>query len=325
MRIRLNSLYGLAFAISDRETSCERRGFRVHVPAVQERLERIGRTFLHGYRAALEDSRPLPLGSRLAETVPSELQGFAFEGAAMGLTVLDLLTPWSRTRLRSFLEGPGISHAYMVHVGAGWALARLRPRVRPFLERLDPVLRWLALDGYGFHEGYFHWPHYLGTPQVPASLQGYALHAFDQGLGRSLWFVEGADAERIGATIKSFGPERQSDLWSGVGLAAAYAGGVDENTLWSLRQAAGSAARPHLAQGAAFAAKARQNAGNLTEDTGVACRILCGMSAEKVALLTDEKLRDVLQREEAEEPVYELWRGAIRARLRETPEWCPGL
>ena len=49
----------------------------------------------------------------------------------------------------------------MMHVGLGWALARLRRSVTPYLAQLDPLLGWLAVDGYGFHEGYFDWPRYV--------------------------------------------------------------------------------------------------------------------------------------------------------------------
>src|SRR3712207_8380154 len=47
----------------------------------------------------------------------------------------------------------------------------------------------------------------------------------DQGLGRSLWFVQGADVRRIPATVNAFPAERRPDLWSGLGLACGYAGG----------------------------------------------------------------------------------------------------
>ena len=41
------------------------------------------------------------------------------------------------------------------------APARRRPEER-FLARLeDPILRWLALDGYGFHEGIFRRGRYI--------------------------------------------------------------------------------------------------------------------------------------------------------------------
>ena len=189
-----------------------------------------------------------------------ELCGFAFEGAGMGLFLLDLLTPWRRDRLSAFLSGPGAPHVYMVHVGAGWALAQLGLRVDRALTRFDPLLRWLVMDGYGFHQGYFRWPRCVEGQWVPARLSGYARRGFDQGLGRSLWFVEGADGARITASIARFPRARQADLWSGVGLACAYAGGVTAEPIQQLRSMAG-VNLPSLAQGAAFAAKAGSGPG----------------------------------------------------------------
>jgi hypothetical protein len=153
----MGSIRRALFGISADETTLAKRGFRESSPGVRERLEEIGTTFVTGYHAALHEDRPEPLGRHLEQVVTKELQGFAFEGAAMGLTLLDLLTPWKRTRLRAFLDGPAMPHLYMAHVGAGWALARLRRRPDRILRRLDPLICWLAADGFGFHEGYFHW------------------------------------------------------------------------------------------------------------------------------------------------------------------------
>jgi len=109
---------------------------------------------------------------------------------------------------------------------------------------------------------------------VPDRLHGYALRAFDQGFGRCLWFVEGTDARRIAQTIAGFPPERRGDLWSGVGLASVYAGEVGETELQLLRDSARPFI-PQLAQGVAFAAKARQRAGNLKPYHDLACGVLC--------------------------------------------------
>lgn len=309
----MGGLWRFLFRIPPDETTLAKRGFRETSAAARQRLEQIGTTFVTGYHAALEESRPASLRTRLEQTVEAEQQGFAFEGAAMALTLLDLLLPGKRRRLRSFLEGPAEHHAYMVHVGAGWALARLRRRTEPFLRRLDPLICWLALDGYGFHEGYFHWRRSIEARDTPRGLRGYACRAFDQGLGRSLWFVEGADVTGINRRIDSFADRRRADLWSGVGLAACYAGGVDAAALKALREAAG-AFRPHLAQGTAFAAKARQRAGTSTEQTDTACRILCDLSAEEAVRRTEEAMEDLPHREPADtEPAFEVWRSRLRA------------
>src|SRR5207247_986244 len=136
------------------------------------------------------------------ERVEIELRGFAFEGAAMGLALLDRLTPWKAQRWRSFARGPGEPHAYMVHVGAGLALARLRKSLRLDRGDLDPLLRWLVADGYGFHEGFFRWADRSRPLPAPERARGYARRAFDQGLGRSLWFSCGADPGRIATAIE---------------------------------------------------------------------------------------------------------------------------
>ncbi len=299
------------FGIPLEGVTVARRGFRTSDAVVRERVERIGCTFLHGYHAALEDDEPEALAFRL-NAAERELSGFAFEGAAMGLALLDQLTPWKRNRWQAFLTGPGSNHIYMVHVGVGWALARL-PWLRWQIERsligLDPLLRWLAVDGYGFHHGYFDWPIYIEQKAVPKRLFGYARCAFDQGLGRSLWFVNGADVSLIGKTIFSFPPIRHADLWSGVGLASAYAGTVERVAMQSLLDMAGRH-RPSLAQGAAFAAKARQRAGNPAAHTEIACEVLCDLSADKAARITDDALSGLSP--DGDEPAYEVWRRRIR-------------
>jgi hypothetical protein len=140
-------------------------------------------------------------------------------------------------------------------------------------------------------------------------LQGFEQRVFDQGFGRSLWFVNGGNVELISKTISVFPPSRQPDLWSGIGLAATYAGTISEASLDQLREKSGLF-KPQLAQGAAFAAKARQRAGNLTDYTGLAARILCGLSADAAAKLTDEALENLSPGSDV--PAYEIWRRRIQ-------------
>ncbi len=301
----------LLLGISPQETTFARRGFPPAEPAVQRRLEEIGETFVQGYHAALEEHNAEAIVCQL-DTVDAERRGWAFEGAAMALALLDCLTPWKRNRLEVFLDGAAQPHIYMVHVGVGWALARLRRRVESPMQRLDPLLRWLVLDGYGFHEGYFRWQRYVKQQEILARLTGYAQRVFDQGLGRSLWFVAGANVARAVETIAAFPAARQADLFSGVGLACAYAGGADRAATEELWVAAGPY-QPQLAQGAAFAAKARQRAGNPAVQTQVTCQIFCGLSANAAAAVTDKAL-DGLPTDRAA-PAYEAWRQRIQAQF----------
>ncbi len=306
-----SSLRGYALGISPQETSYIQRGFHGATDAMRARLEQVGAAFAGGYRTALKHATVKGLVSEL-DLVEPELRGFAYEGAAMGLALLDYLTPWRRTRIREFLDGAGDAHAYVVHVGVGWVWARLPVNVHRAGRRLDPVLAWLAFDGWGFHEGFFHWRKYISGQLPSKRLMGYELRAFDQGLGRSWWFVNGGNADLITRTIENFPANRQPDLWSGIGLAATYAGVVSEAILGTLRKNAGPH-WPHLAQGAAFAAKARQRAGNSTAYTDLAARTLCGLSATDAALISDASLENLPT--DGGLPAYEIWRQRIRCHF----------
>jgi len=297
-------------SIPAEEVTFARRRFRVPQDSVREQLERVGESFLHGYHAALSGHSLEALGFQLA-TVALEFRGFAFEGAAMALDFLDQVTPWKVPRISKFLCGLGAPHIYMAHVGIGWSLARFPLRLEHRLSQLDPVLRWLALDGYGFHAGYFRWLDYAAGSFRPRCLGDYGLRAFDQGLGRSLWFVSGADPEWIADAIGKFSESRRSDLWSGVGLASAYAGGADARQLERLRSAA-RVHYPHLAQGAVFAAGARNRAGNPADHTELACQLLCDLSAQEAAALSETTRSHA---HEDFEPAYEVWRRLIRCHF----------
>ena len=304
----MGAILKLMFGISEVETTFARRGFRGGENGRRERIEQVGATFVAGYHAALENADEGFLIPRL-EAMAANERGFAYEGAAMALAILDRITPWNRDRIRRFLQGPGNDYTYMVHVAVGWAAARLPGRVQKQMQPLDPLLRWLVIDGYGFHEGFFHWPKYLNDGLRPKRITGYAERVFDQGLGRSLWFIEGADVSRVAASINSFSEARRADLWSGAGLASVYAGEVDDHELKSLVALAGKF-HPQLAQGATFAAKARHRAGNPTPYTDRACWALCGMSSADAAALTDATLENLPAN--SDEPAYEVWRQRVQ-------------
>jgi hypothetical protein len=182
---------------------------------------------------------------------------------------------------------------------------------RPAQGVLDPLLRWLAFDGWGFHEGFFHWQKYVAGRTRPKSLKGYERRVFDQGLGRSLWFVNGGNPELIERTILGFNKERHSDMWSGIGLAATYAGFASAEELRELPRRAGKH-QAAISQGAVFAAKARDRAGNSTAYTEMAAQILCGMSASEAAHLSDVTLEDL---DSDDATSYESWRLRIQERF----------
>ena len=286
-----------------------KRGFSLERPAGAERVREIGSAFLDGYHCALAGREIAPLCEQLNQ-IRNEVRGFAYEGAAMGVAILDFMRPWRRNRFREFLRSPdGDRHLYMLYVGLGWAYARLPVSPERVARRGDSLEAWLVLDGHGFHEGFFNHRKYLGSSRRPKRLSEYGRRVFDQGLGRSLWFVLGGDAQRIADTIGALAASRHADLWSGAGLGCAYAGGCGRENIERLAGLGGEFSA-ELAQGASFAAKARLRGGNLGEHTEMACEILCGSPAAEAAAVTDEVLAAVDRSNGGGS--YESWREGIK-------------
>ena len=307
----MSRLVGRLFRISREDVSLSFRGDPGPSRAI---IEEAASWFIEGYDAALRDCRDERLASRL-DAAPAEVRGFAYEGAGTALALLDTLGPW-RDRLAGFLQGPGAPHTYMTLIGAGWVLARLPLSPERLRARFDPILGWLTVDGYGFYQGFFGWPRSLVRQEIPARIRGYARRAFDVGLGRGLWFVDGADPERIHAAISGFPAGRQEDLWSGTGVACAYGGGAERSALERLRDLAGPH-RPRLAQGAAFAAFTRERAGNPAPQTELACRVFWGAGAVETAGIVLRAGEDLPT--DSAEPAFEAWRRRVRCAAEGWP------
>lgn len=301
------------------ETSLDKRGFHKKSPAAQELLETVGEKFLLGYAHAVE-ARSVEQAEEWLDRIPVKFRGFAYEGAGMGYGMLDGLPGGGRDHIAEFLAGPGEKHNYIIYVGVGWAMARL-PRFRwPSPAGFDPLLRWLVLDGYGFHQAYFRTAKYIdGQHQDqnfpwPGGNSAYALRAIDQGIGRALWFIRGTDVDLVTEAIAGFPKERHGDLYAGVGLASTYACGVTADELRKLAEFAGEH-RGNLAQGSAFAAEARVRAGLLIPETEVATQAIYGLPAEEAAAITQEvRPAEVV---DGDVPAFETWRQRIAQEILE--------
>jgi hypothetical protein len=297
------------------EVKWERRGFYSPDALRQANLEKVVAKFLEGFAYGM-GGRSLPDIESSLEMIEPTFRGFAYEGCSMALAVRDGITPVNRHWVRDLLASRGAAHIYMAYVGVGWAMARL-PRVRwRAIAQRDPLLRWLALDGYGFHQAFFHTSKYVENQYqapIPGWPSGYANRATDQGIGRALWFVNGSDVVRVADTIGKFAPSRQADLWSGAALASVYAGGAEPAELEEMVRLAGPY-RSNAAQGAAFAAGARVLAGLVTPGTELGVKVHCGMSAAEAAAITDEAKLD-LPKTGGPVPAYEIWRERTRSQF----------
>lgn len=302
------------------EVTFARRGFPAAPSAQTQRLESIPQAVICGFEWGI-DARNLWDVERRLDLVDAEMRGFAYEGATMAFTFLDVLGRGHRTR--DLLLGPGQSHVLLAYIGMGFAMARLPRRlwkkIIPDLtgDPFYPTMTWLAVDGYGFDRAYFDTRRWVDRQKVPDAypwegFEDYFLRAVDQGIGRALWFIGGGHAPDVAAAAGRFASHRQPDLWSGIGLASTFAGGCDADGLAALRREA-SGCWPDLAVGAVFAASARSYAGLVPGHTEAACSVLADISADKAVSLAAQTI--VTPPSEGSEPAYEKWRQRIRAHF----------
>lgn len=276
------------FRLSADEVDFDRRGLVCHDAKTRRKLESILGVFIDGYNTALGSRDPADVCRTLTREFDTHHAGFAFEGAGMCYALFDLLMPWSPSRLRAFTDGPARQHDYIATVGAGFAIARVpwgRWLLKGYLQRLEPTVAWCVVDGYGFHQGFFH-PAWYTTAcrEAPASLPLYERQLFHSGVGRSFWWTLGASPERIAQAIARFPAATQAEMWCGIGVAAAYAGGVETPVLHELHRRSGDWSTDFLS-GLPFAARMRQKGGNPSTWTDHACTELLGMTADAAATL----------------------------------------
>jgi hypothetical protein len=291
-----------------------RSAFRVAGFRARGHLEHISRIVLHGFVASSDGAMGTDLISRLDRIAP-DFRGFAYTGAGIRLALLDTFMQDEERRLSRFILGPAVVHAPMVQLGVGWAIALapfLRRQEHAYLSHPDEMLRWIPLCGLGLHHVYFHWTRYVERQLQVEGLSRLGQQVFDQGVGFGIWLGEGISMERVSATAATFPPVRQPDLWTGVGFGAAYTGGPSGAGLEYLRDASGPFDE-YLAEGAAMAARTRYKADNVTVATDMACRKLCGMSAETASQWTDEAAEQA--RSSGTPQKYEVWRLRIRSRF----------
>jgi hypothetical protein len=303
---RQRSLVHALFGIPPEEARFAKRGFPAS-PA-QSVLEAAGGTFVEGYNLALT-ARADAVDAALAAR-PVHLRGFFAEGAAMGAAISGLMPSWKR-RLPALLDQLGDRYPHLMHVGVGWAVARVPVAQRWLVRPLDTLLGPLALDGRGFHDGYFHASRIAGGWRA---VTGPSAAVYDQGIGRSLWFSCGADPQRIAATIAALPADRADDLWAGVGLAATYAGGIPLDALDDL---ASGAPRRWLKQGAAFAVTAHARAGTPPAQSVAAAERITGLAWPVIVELVAEAEAAARAAGQPALDQYRLWRSRIADLIEE--------
>lgn len=317
----LSRLKSRLLNLSPKEASFSRRRFPGCGSSSREHLESVILTFIEGYNMAVAASDMAPLKFRLDSSFSPAFVGFAYEGAGLYFGLCDLLIPRSESRLRAFTSTVAQRHDFITMVGAGFGIARAplgQRRLETYQSTLDPMNAWCIADGYGFHQGFFHWKRFIELRQEAP--EGFCLQnrrLFDAGVGRSMWWVFGADPASVALAISRFDKDRQPEMWAGIGTALAYAGGGPPGASTRLASMAGPF-RADLLSGIPFAAHMRDKGCNPAQWTDEVCSTLLELSVAETSSLLMNELTDYLDSWQGSE--QDKWSGcylALRDRVKQ--------
>ncbi|MDE2811406.1 MAG: DUF1702 family protein [Gemmatimonadota bacterium] len=192
-------------------------------PKIHQRLSDARAAFAQGFRQALSVA-PTML-PRILQDEPCQRRGFALEGAAMALVLMDEFSAAPQRLLGALLSGRSAGEHTLGAIGVGWASAHLGRSADWLPPELHPRYRHAVADGYGFHQGFFHAHRFAGRG-FPAD-KGELGISYDIGLGRALWFVHSGRAAPIVHSIGRMPSDRRAQLWRGVGTACAFTGNAE--------------------------------------------------------------------------------------------------
>ena len=112
----LGGVKGRLLKLSPKEASFAGRGFPGSASESREHLESVIRTFIEGYNMAVDDADAVRLAHRLDSSFSPAFVGFAYEGAGLYFSLLDLMLPRSKSRLNAFTHSAGARHDFIAYL-----------------------------------------------------------------------------------------------------------------------------------------------------------------------------------------------------------------
>jgi hypothetical protein len=249
------------------------------------------------------------LNEMLCALDPSD-RGVYYEGAAAGKTLSAFASNQKLDETLSLLQSAP-EYSFVLYMGIGEAMAQLK--VSPTLCSTVADNPWggQIVEGYGFFDGYFRWFDTLVHQTYPKDLPPDLRAAYDQGLGRAIYFVTNGRPREVKDYIATFAPARQKELWAGLGQSTAYVGGPSESDLRKLLDLSGND-RFELMQGVLLGLSARIEQNYVPDYTEAARSIICGISSSKETIVNSDVQELILKRREY--PIFS-WQKSIRDSL----------
>ena len=239
------------------------------------------------FQAAQENASKLVDISELVallQTTETEFLPVAYEGAAMTLALKDFSSGDSILNWKKFLESSK-KYACQIYIGMGWAVGQEKRTSLNFIEELDKNMQFRIWDGCVYFDGIFRQRQTIKGQNRLDYISETNYNAYDEGIGRSIWYICKGDEIKASEMIQQFSQERHSDLWRGLGIACSFVGGFEENALKTLVSSSGK----HSAQlgiASAMVAESCIEANCLTSDIQLANQIFNKLNAEEAMKIT---------------------------------------
>lgn len=183
-------------------------------------------------------------------------------------------------------------HIASLGLGVGHVMSALQVDADITQALSEHYLGWMAMDAYGMHEGYFRWFDSVHKMKMPEGLPPLAQEAFDQGLGRGLWFIAGGDSDTILNLVNSFPIARRFSMWRGIGLNVGFWGAFDEKQIRQLYKASGKFL-PYFQQGVVQAVAMRCDIDEVEDHTRAGSEIVCGAPIHEISELAHTLMQKV--------------------------------
>jgi len=240
--------------------------------SLSERMQQIQSAFLEAKEFALLANQKEQLSDFLS-AISGDFSSVSFEGVSMGLAINSYNKTKTLSEWNWLIEKYSAVHTSQIYVGLGWAIAELGIDPTTIVSDLNSASGYRVMDGVGYYHGILRRRAAVERQLIPDIVSISLLPAYDQGLGRSLWYNAGGEIERVLQKIGLFPKDRTPAFWRGLGVAITYVGGTSDKGIEAIRGASKSNLA-HLKYGALMALLSRKKAGTSCEDSSAIVRCL---------------------------------------------------
>ena len=253
--------------------------------SISDNINAVIESFHSGKDLALENHDSDSLIKELIE-VKSNFPSVVFEGAASGIANKIFSEGQDLQLWLDFANKIDKAHQAQAFVGLGWTLAENAILPNSIFEKIQPIRYGRILDGYGYYHGLLRRRIFVKGAKQPEHISELELQAFDQGIGRGIWYTSKGDLNLLEQMLSAFDEKRIPALWRGIGVASFYVGGLDERLSKTLLELSEEYKASFLT-GAALAAMGKSLNENISSADKITFEAI-EMNTEKLAELALE-------------------------------------